>query len=1158
MAQHTYELHEAFRSFYENCIPCGLQIEKNSVYTHNHVRIENGTFYITCKGNYFFTDTPALRTFSADMELGFHNVESGSALRILTGYDRKTRNGCLMDFIIEDRMLEIQWTEVRKRKYTVLDTVKYAYPGQDGAGKCPERFKVTIAVGDTTVSGMFDGCIYSFELPEGYREGLMGFTFQGSVGELAAYDVCLYSNDAIVPEVLHGRKTVTLSLREGGNMPYTLSYGVKCYQDRAYLEYSFDGGAQYREKYSEYPRVTGQYTVEQAVIRNPYIALYDSETGKLIQKAIIYRGEFTAADPGLIWKVLLAYFNVQRLPLDGSFGLPANLDYEKIQIAVGYEKIAIDGYEMQAECNLEKIFDFVTGNPVSEGTARGIEHIEVHSFSSGTADRIPKDVYDRPGVLHHLENNHFFDDTEEILFEAKTVTDKDDRFLSMSAELLDVYGDKLDDMSMTSAEGNCYRFTYTALPVGVYRVRFHAGYGDRVFLVREIVFEVYDPAGEKCAPLESGLPVLFSMPNEQKYLDRDAFDLYNPSPDCNMEHFYAVSAMSGDIGMRKRIWETNRIFGRKWYVWDSYHRTITKEEFRKYGEDLIRYSDYCYYPLPKEWAVMRHDLVSFIGFFSEDSESSIMGEGILEYLKDFLEEYPECRNDIDITDGSVTQEKLDPFLALHMKQWLDYVIPKIREDLIRNTEWMRSINPKIKRACYGPFNIYASPITTHHGCRYLGMDPEDNLADMRYDGFAQLEDYPYSCTYHTYVGAYFMMHALLHHPGICIYPEEYTASRGGCIDGAVKNAHPPLGRYDMPAYFNVTHSYEYVYNTAHLTPEGFRYWDKRGFMQRDFTNDFAEAFVRGWKHVKQHEPAHPLRSMAYLSEIPLQEDNWKWKEDNSWVSNRSNCGISYVFETARKSGLPGGFAVTYETLMNLTDEQTDCIVLPSLKYASEEVIRKIKELYAQGVALTAVSDVTGLEDLFGVRENHCEQEIYRLTAGGVSESVYPETVSFYYEPTDAEVLLWAEDGEGRRFPALFRKGKTLLLNGSVDEMGRQSFDVIATHFYAANISELLRSTLSDALRKLYVPVALADNCGITLLKDQSGNILLLAVNYENYEFADPQRTWEAEIRLHLEKVEEVETIYGEQPAVLKENREVKGIHLSLHHQECALYRLIEK
>lgn len=1122
-------------------IKCGFYVEDNSFFTHHHSRVENGIFYISCKGNNFIFKTPSLYTFTADLILGSHNVEGNTGLRFLYGYNRDFRQGYVVDFDFNGQTVKVKHGKIYKGELTVIEE-KNEICSND-----LKAFDISFRNNGNKLNVSLFDIELEFNTENEYAQGYIGIAFLTNVGEIAVFESTISSDDQMEYSELSEEKTAEIPLRNGGNMPYTLSYKMVEWNGTRYLEYKLDGGPQYRENYPEYPRYTDQYTVEKDFFTDPYIAIYRKNDCKNILKRTIYDGSFGVSDPGLHWSILRKCFNVIDLPMKGTVCLDEKIDVSDINISFGYSSLVACGYRMQDERDVEFIFDYVSSALLSEGKTIGTEYIDVKSHSEKTLSLIPNHIYDRDTVINHIERNHFFAESEKIIFNVNVITDKDKDFVTVKAELHDVYGDRMNSMTCSVSDSN-FVFTNDVLNIGVYRARFTAYYGDVQFLENEVVFEVYDSAGKLCAPLESGLPVLFSMPNEQKYLDRDAFDLYNPVPNCNMEHYYSYSGMPGDIGMKKRIWETNRLFGRKWYVWDSDHRTLTKEEFEKYNEDILRHSDYCYYTTPYEWACVRHDLLE---------TKTYNGRKLINDLKDFLKIHPEY-NVIGLEDShdSITNEQLAKLLKVCLKEWTEYAHNIIEKSIIEQNKWIKSINPDVKRACYGPFPIYYGSLTTHHGMNYVGSKPEGFLAEHLFDGFAQLEDYPYSCSYNTFKGAGFLMHTLLHNPNLTVYPEEYTSSPGGCIDGAVKDAHPPIGKYDMQPYFNVSHSYEYAFNTSHLRTDGFAYWSTYGFMQRDFTEEFTDAFIKGWKNVNDHKPVRPLKSTAFLSEVSLSEDNVITKGEELWISNRSNAGLAYMFETSRLSGLPNGFTVSYESILNLTPEMTDCIVLPSMSFAPENVIHHIRKLYSEGVSLYAIGDVKGLEDIFEVENCKNKAEIFKLRShSGTLESIYPDEAEFLYKPMKSDsVVLWAEGIDGHTYPAIIKGEKTCLVNASIDQLGHRTYE---NHplFTATNISPLVRAMTVQTLTELSDPIAKSDGAGLTLFEDEHGDTLMLVIDYSDYDLADAERTWKSTVKFHGINVTDVEPLYGKMPSVLKKDGEVKGVFFELHQQECALYKL---
>lgn len=1135
-----FSFHEPFINTNEHGLPCSISVEQNSAYTHKHIRWENEVCYVCCEGNKLFAVTPGLTHCEVSFRFRFHNTYGRHGCALYARYDRMLRTGLAVELTEEKDACLLALYHIDREDKNLIQSVPLDIPA------LPEENTLQLSLRENALTVRLNGAGYRFEEALCPAAGEVGFTFIGAVGEMAALDLTISSDDPLPIQTLLPEASAEIPLRNGGNIPYRLTWSIVRYGSVSYLKYRLSGGAQDRPLDPAYPRETGQYTVEQTRITRPYAALYAPD-GRRLCRCTLFPGRLTVTDPGLHWKELLRdYFRITDLPLTGTLPLP---DTAPARIAYGYEACCAGGYRMQKEENVEFAFDVRSGALLYEGPAPQLDALLITSPQDKRAVQlIPDDAYDAGQLRRHMAENHYFAEDEPIRFSVTVQSSKPAAYMSCRAMLLTVYGDPI--VSLTGVkDGDAWHFAHEPLSVGVYRLSVTALFGDQPLCRREVVFEVFDPAGQRCAPLESGLPFLYSMPNEQRYLDRDAFDPWSPFPGCDMEHFYACSSFTGDIAMKKRIWEIIRRFGRKWYVWNGGHRTLTAQEMKDWQDDILRFSDYCYYPLRHEWAVCRHDFTAI---------SSYRKTGLIDDLRDFLRIHPEIGIELTPDAEELTEEQFHTLMLNGYQKWIDFAVRRICADARQDNQRMRALNPSIKRASYGPFPIYAYPLTTHNSLMHVGFPADERLSDIFFDGFAQLEDYPYSCCYNTYKGPFLLSHVLLHVPNLHVYPEQYTASEGGCIDGAVKNANPPLGRYDMPGYFNVTHAYEYVYNTAHLTKDGFKFWENRGFMQRDFTPEFVDAFIRGWKHVLSHEPAAPLRSTAYISEMPAEENLIQPDGDTLIVTNRSDTGIAFVYETARTGGLPNGFTLRWEMLDALSPEMTDCIVLPSLKNAPEAAIERLRALYKQGISLIAVSHVDGLEDLFGVRPHSRDAVICRLkTPDGQCENAFPESTCFLYEATDAEVLLTGETAEGEAHPVLMAHDRTLILNAPVSDLNRQTFPKAGLHkSYQPSLSVLLRQTLTQRMRRLSNPVALSDHGGLTLFRDRQGHTLLLAIDYSPYELNGVHRQYESVISFNDVAVKSISCIYGPQPSVLRdENGDVRGLYLKLHQQECALLQL---
>ena len=170
------------------------------------------------------------------------------------------------------------------------------------------------------------------------------------------------------------------------------------------------------------------------------------------------------------------------------------------------------------------------------------------------------------------------------------------------------------------------------------------------------------------------------------------------------------------------------------------------------------------------------------------------------------------------------------------------------------------------------------------------------------------------------------------------------------------------------------------------------------------------------------------------------------------------------------------------------------MVLPSLRLADKKVISKIRDLYKSGVALIATGNVSGLEDIFGVKDDYRVQHVSKVFAGQKSEYVFPYDAEFFYSSDTAEVLLHTDTGT----PVLMKNRNAILLNCSVGQVGVDNYKPIC-YYGRPNISSLLKEAISKVLCSLSRPYAKATGrCGVTSFVTESGDTDLLLVDYSEF------------------------------------------------------------
>lgn len=1120
---------QSFQEHDDSRQPYGVIIERSSTLPHLHAHVCPQGYSIDCAGNRYLFAVPPVSTFTLCLQFSYTMLEEfHPCWMVLFGYDRRFRTGYALSF--ETNLgggLSVELFRVNNIDFTPIGSpiVFQEFRVSDGP-----LYEAHIAVQDNNVSGEFAGHPFAFPLPD-MPTGYVGVQRRNFIGALVLADAAIHTEEELETEAVSEPVQVSIPMRNGGNMPYRLEYQIIRRGSMYYLDYTFTGGTAFRDKiYNE------QYSVEQDYFTNPYLIL---EAGSCTMKIYIKNGRLVLSDPGVVWECLQDFFGAEKLPISRQVYLDLLAFPTRFTITFGYECMEALGFELQKGAS-EFTFD-ETGALIYEGDPRCEDWFLVSSPEDKKAvSLIPPQTVEYDAVCAHFKKNHYFMQDESPSFTLTIGTDKSERYIRVEAELRDVFDTPIQPLSVTTLGELRYQTQTMPLPIGVYRIVFSVFYGDASLQEIVTVFEVFEPNG--IAPAQaSGLPFLYSTPNEQRWLDRDSFDPWNPKESCNMEHYFSSTAFIPWVAEKKRTWEITKLFGRKWFVWLE---SRTEEDWHYSRHlDIVKNADYIFYPAPYN----NYPILNAL-----PRESSYQN-GLQDVFADFLEEHPQYTEGISYKRGEkFTKRHVDEIHALCMAPWYAYAQQRIYEQVQQQNRELCAINPQIKRSSYGPMTPYYKATTSYFQIRVCGSMWGDSLTQGLYSGFAQLEDYPFSCAYQTYRGAFSLMTIRLHCPGLTVYPEQYRSSYGGCIDGAVKFAYPPMAEMEIPAYFQLTHAMESVYNTPYFDRTGFHYWERRGFMKRDFDEAEMETFIKGWKQVVDHEPVRPLRSMAFLAEYTVKDDRYdpayEWNYHNVSEQNQG-----YLYECARQSGIPGGFALAFEALNDLSAEDTDLLILPSLYYASQQQRDKIRKLHEQGVSLFAVGDVTGLEDLFGVCIGDGERRhISHLSYGEKEEYITPYQAELRYVSTQAEAVLTADDG----VPVLLQHGNTALLNGPISEIGRDTFmerDMSARE----SVSRLLRMACTEQIRRLSSPIAQADGAGITLFRDEKGRLNLLVIDYSPHDQTVLHtRKNQVEVRFQQDYADAT-CVSGKEIIRLCEDGRLQGLMVTLAPQDYALIEITE-
>ena len=812
--ERSFSLIEDFQLYGEDRTPHGITVQSSSNYWHKHAFPMPGGYCVACRGNRYLLNTPTLGDLRLCMDFSLGHVRREGGVDVYFGYDPDGFCGYDLRAVWNEkqrtltlRLLELLPTSEVEMAAEVFEDLEIPTPDR--------ALTLSMMRNGENVTVTVDGHTANFtHIPA--REGRVGFSRPRFIGTVIFRRVEVSSD---LP-VLSIRKPVKVEIPtvNGGTMPLTVEYELLACGDRTYLKATLDGGPQYRSKetYDPFPcNPVGQYAVETWFLRNPYV-IYNG------QKFLLRAGDLNLADPALAWRELqyklMPYTN---LPVSITVAVE---DPTPRSLGFGYDDLSVAGCR-----RLHGASEFLFA---PDGEYLGLNTPDDTFILRSPADKnavkmIPKTVFDYPTVKAHFEDNHYFTEDEEIVFTVDAKTAK--QYLAYTAELQDVYGTPIEALPIRDGV-----IRHAPLPLGLYRVVLTVSYGGEHFRTVDTVFEVFDKEGKRSAQEAAGLPFQFSMPNETQYLEHDPFDPWSKKPSGDVEHFYSCVAYTGHVAEYKRTWEITELFGRKWYVWLSDHRCMVDHDWDKHRE-IVKHADYMYYPAEYEWGVLRSDF-----FYHKQWKNMPKLRALLDR---FLDERPGAAARIGLEKGEpMTADAVVKLHRYYLNDWYDYAHEAIRESFIEQNKIFEANG--IKRACYGPFAVYVAPMRSAHLARSYGHRVDETLSDVIYTGFAQFEDYPNSCAYQTYVGAFGAGTTLVKAPRLTLHPEQYGPSRGGCIDGAVYDAHPPIGRTACPIWFNTTHAREYVYNTPRKTADGFAYWSTYGFMRSGCDEQYENDFVK--------------------------------------------------------------------------------------------------------------------------------------------------------------------------------------------------------------------------------------------------------------------------------------------------------------------------
>ena len=1109
-----YEFVEDFTVRDDRNRAVGLDIEENTAYSHGHGWIlpDKAAYGIFVNGNRHFLRTPKLADFELSFEYDFRLFEWNGELGYTVFYrwDRETRRGdALSVFHDKDRKLHVT---VNGREVFVRQDDEVAALG---------HHRVRLAVDGEKGMLDLDGVKIPFGAGTG-RAGAVGLDMTFSPSSTMEIGSLRLTSDT-APERRKLRDwRFELSREQGAENAYCIDVTAWRY---ATGETEFDctlggGIAADRKRLEtggkEWSRVTDRLT-------DPYLRI-DARSGE-VANVYFYNGLRQYVSPHAIRGKTPANppWPVRRTLLFRA--LP-----EEFTLAAGYGKFISTPSRFAEGGPFEQIRD-ATGKRIYEGeSVRGAcVAVRIAPLPGGkVAKSLPKDLPRYAEARAHAEKGGYFRESEPIAFTVEALYrpsfwEKSE--LKVEPQFLDVYGEPLPGLSgayaieekdvETRPDGLC-RVTYeVALRArqkpGVWKVRVkHASPSGRT--EKTFIYEVLsDVPGGPCPPVISGLPRFFSMPNEVKCLETNAFDPWNPF--CGAQHYYFCDNVFPLVGWTNQVWRALPAYDRGWWCWNWDRNSDRLDPRDPWCRDLMRNSRWFMCCDPDANYLNRWDL-GVVGAYSKAQ---------LKILRQFVcERRPALKRlSLERIDALIAEKKGIEFEDLRdlfdtcWEDWVAYARAEIAARTAKFTDELLSVNPKMGLASYGPYAVYVARYKTAYQLKYSGYDVEKDPRVRANDSFWVFEEYHHSCDYPLYRGALFVAsYDYYYDYGRRIYPEIYYSGWTRCSDGAVFQAHP--GKYSWVRDSHQSKiAYRYVYGTPQFRNGSYKFWRDDGFHARNPEKQAMETFLRAWGNTRRHRPAASARApflMLDLEQIGRHGDYFDDETNTRYfgisfsdICNTAEEGLAYAYEKAIDHGYTTPVLARLDELDAITPEMAEFVILPPIVAGTpERHLAAIRRAWDRGVGLFCSEACEGLEDIFGVRKSGAWR-----TVGHIGDESFQTRLSVArYEAAGADVALWggASVEAPHDIPVVFHnrneKVRAVFVNIPTASVRKNSFRE-NFHWGSDSLSRTMHEALAGAYAFLSPAPQVKTERGSVMAVRAEGGELVVVLGDESPIYNDP-------------------------------------------------------
>lgn len=1108
----NFSFRDSLKLHNDNKMPYSIEIKRHTFYDYPYGEVTDNGYNMIFMGAHHLIKSPVVSDFNMSVCVK-HGTPffraSGIEWAVSVGYNDD--ESYYYDFNIRHELNKDTTLTIKKIIKNVATIVKQEVVPfiLDG-----EMQKVSVSVKNGVLLASLNEYSLSVEVEKDLK-GKVGFIKEEGFREIFLTDLCFDAKfDGEIENVLPETEFV-IPCHCGEHVPYKVKVKIdKIQGDLCAVTTTLDGGYDGSNKHLE---EIGVVALNRDYVTEPYVKINNGERLYVSNNEMLFLDyQYDSIQAGEDFPErynAMTYFSyAPELPIKNTYLVNlSSLSPLEIYYGVKCFNTSRNG---SLGGDREFVFD-LSGNLLYSGKSLDNEYAtRVFSpLNERILNMFPEDLVDRDEAIEHLRGNHYFFDDECVNFNLELNTNEDINEIQVKASLQDAFFKHIKDVKVDALgqiDGliGINRYNYCAvikpLKTGVYHVVFDVYLKGNKVESHVSAFEVYDVENKTTPQKASGIPDSYTGDGMHINQSTAAPDFWGLKPDNNDIHYRTIAEINAFVFEKTKAWQLFKIYRRESFLWCT-TRCVYKEDLKSgkfLNSEAMKHGDYInwYYPgildCPLDY---RYDY----------AEERIYGDKFKDLVRDFLKEYPKYAKELGYTEMPETftnpdRQDMFRFLDVCHADWVDYANKVTREMFKEQWKEVKKVNPNAKRSSYGPYSLYSSPAISGYGSKWFGVDLTH--ADEIFDGFYQYEDYTFCCSYSSTASSWGLQTINALAPNVKIFPEIYNSFLIGCVDGFTGYGRPPFGEYNHPHYGNITQMAEYVYNTPRLTKDGFKYWRDNSYVLYEYGSkggDKMKVILQDLGVFKENSPSKPMKGVAYLYEITSDDDRYYHDISYRCFQNNSEAGLTFVNRVAREMGIDG-FLVNYESILSLTTKDVHTLVLPSMDKASDQVIDKVKELYAQGVNLILVGKVGKLSDIFGVKQNTTISFVKNLICDGDKESIAQVDGEFINENVDAKVLVTGDNG----LPVILQKDRALTINVSASRVGIDNIvKFVIPETSRVNTSRIMRSVLENYLDKNVKPAIKTEKgVGITLFTNEKGEKCMLLIDYSDHDNAKIGKT----------------------------------------------------